>query len=83
MSKYQKGQTFTFDRDHEFRFGQEILPHTETLTINKILEPETVKFGFKIDAVYEVSRHFKGDGVDTTNTVKLTERDIDNITSDI
>lgn len=76
---YNPGQTFTMQRD-EINNGITVTAaHTETLTIIEVL-PKKSMFNIKdVPQTYKVTRHFKGDGIDTTNEVTLSERDIDHI----
>lgn len=79
MSKYTKGQQFQFNREGYQSFGIEELPHSETLTIEDVIETESA-FSFMPDEpVFKVSRHFTADGLDKVTEVTLTTRDLDNI----
>ena len=76
---YTKGQSFEFDRAGYTSFGVEELPHKETLTIIGTKESKSIFSFVEDETLYEVTRHFTANKVDTTNTVTMTERELDNI----
>jgi hypothetical protein len=79
MSKYTTGETFDISREEISNGITETSAHTEKLTILEVLPVKPSVFRVAPTQSYKVSRHFVANGVDTTNTVILTERDIDNI----